>query len=159
MLTLFACSLAMAAPLAAPWVVRESPAPVRAVQVNERGEELVVYRTPADDVVLELHTVPGFSGLARTSCPTFQIDDREPLHHFTLDEGCTLDSGRATFRLGTIRDGQLVSLAAHRLMNGGEVDFRFVTEDGSYHESTFALTSSKRALRAALGSETRVDPE
>lgn len=109
--------------------------------------------------MLAFTTPPGFSGLARTSCPTFQVDDRLPLHHFEIGAACEVEAGGARYRLGPIRDGLHVSLVTHRLMNGGTVAFRFLTEDGAYHESTFALTRSKRAVAAALGTETRVEPE
>jgi hypothetical protein len=81
------------------------------------------------------------------------------MHFFEIDRSCRIEVDRAIYALGEIRNKALTSLVVHRMMNGHTVAFRYVTQDGAYHESNFALIRSKQALRNALGLDTRVSPE
>ena len=167
LLTIFLLSAFIAFHLAsapaAPWTVlhAESTANtdfVHAVQVNEAGGEIKVFRDARSQVFLEFKITPGFSGLSRSSCPTFQIDRLIPMHYFNVDRSCQVEAHRAVYDLGQIEDNTLTSLVVHRLMNGGKVAFRYLTQDGTYHELSFALSQSKEALTSALGIDTRIAP-
>ena len=63
-----------------------------------------------------------------------------------------------TIVLGDIVDDLIISLPLHRLMNGNQVAFRFVTSTGEYREAVFSLSGSKQVLTRALGSSVRVEP-
>ena len=157
-----ACNAAAAA--AAPWTLRESNAIAaagyaHAVQVDNSGGEIRVFRDDHARVFLEFKISPGFDGFSRSSCPTFQIDGRKPMHFFDIDRSCRVDVSRAIYALGQIRNKVLTSLVLHRLMNGGTVAFRYLTQNGAYHESRFALLQSKQVLRNALGLDTHISPE
>ena len=58
--------------------------------------------------------------------------------------------------LGTVRNRVLVSAAVDQLMNGTQIEFRYVSEDGGYHEADFPLKGSSAAIRRALGRDVRV---
>lgn len=129
-----------------------------AVQVNDAGSELKVFRDARSHVFLEFKITPGFSGLSRSSCPTFQIDRLIPMHYFSVDHSCHIEAARVVYDLGQIRNNALTSLVVHRLMNGVKVAFRYLTQDGTYHESRFALSRSKEVLTTALGVDTQITP-
>lgn len=157
------CSVA-SAPVAAPWTLRDSNAIAEvgyahAIQVDNAGGEIRVFRDDRARVFLEFKISPGFDGFSRSSCPTFQIDRRMPMHFFDIDRSCRVDVDRAIYALGQIRNKVLTSLVLHRLMNGGTVAFRYLTQNGTYRESSFALLQSKQALRNALGVDTHISPE
>lgn len=136
-----------------------NPDYAQAVQVNEAGGEIKVFRDAEAQVFLEFKITPGFSGLSRSSCPTFQIDRHIPMHYFNVEKSCHVEAARVVYDLGQIRDNVLTSLVVHRLMNGVKVAFRYLTQDGTYHESRFALSRSKEALTSALGVDTQITPD
>ncbi len=156
-------ALHLTSAVAAQWTLHRAPSDtggdhVLAVQVNDSGSEIKVFRNGRAEVFLEFKKSPGFSGLSRSSCPTFQIDRRIPMHYFNVDQSCHIDADRVVYDLGQIRDNALTSLVVHRLMNGGKVAFRYLTQDGTYHESRFELSRSKEILTSALGVDTLVTP-
>jgi hypothetical protein len=155
--------LYLAPAVAAQWTLHEVESNVgddyaQAVQINDAGNEIKVFRDADAQVFLEFKISPGFSGLSRSSCPTFQIDRRVPMHYFDVDQSCYIEPDRAVYDLGQIRNNTLTSLVVHRLMNGGKVAFRYLTQDGTYHESRFALSQSKQTLTSVLGEDTRITP-
>ncbi|MGR8918366.1 MAG: hypothetical protein ACU85V_02015 [Gammaproteobacteria bacterium] len=115
-----------------------------------------MYRDAAARVVMEFAT-RSTSGIRPSSCPTFQVDQRKPLHYFALGEDCTVDGRSARFVVATLPGGPVTSLVLYRLLNGGAVSFRYASRDGGYHESRFTLRGSKQALEGALGA-LEVDP-
>ncbi len=116
-----------------------------------------MYRDTAGAVHLEF-TTSAPDGLERSSCPTFQVDDRTPLHFYPVGPGCQVDGRRAIYTVASIAGARVESLPLYRLMNGGRVAFRYQTQDGTYHESVFSLRASKQALLGALGRDLTVDP-
>lgn len=123
---------------------------------NEDDESLQVHRA-GDRVVLEFTAnVP--QGLIRSSCPTFQIDNRSPQHFFTSGADCQVDGATARYDVSVLVNDRTVSLVLYRLINGSRVYFRYLTPDGSYHQSVFSLSQSKQALLGALGGTIEVDP-
>ena len=153
--------LAIAPALDAAWGTRPADARSRNVYplafvANEGGDELVVSRNADNEVRLSIRIKSGFRSLSRSSCPTFQIDRRIPMHFFEIGNGCNIGMVEATYNLGRVQSRRITSLILHRLMNGSNVAFRYTTQDGTYHEARFPLTRSKRALRNAIGRDTRV---
>lgn len=121
------------------------------------GASLAVYRNDTGDVYLRFRTRPGQLP-SRAMCPTFQIDDRTPVHHVAPGPACAIEGRDATYHLATIAGGATESLSLYRLMNGGRVAFRFSTQDGGYDETVFGLGGSKQALLDVLGRPLTVDP-
>lgn len=143
---------------AAPWRVRAPGGEAaRAEIVNEQGDLLAVYRGDDDAVLAEFVTAAP-SPLGATSCPTFQIDQRRPLHHFERGDRCAVQGHRARFTLARLDGRRLESAVLYQLMNGSTVAFRFVTGNGAYHEARFPLTRSKNAMLRVLGRDLDVQP-
>lgn len=155
-------TLALLLPLAASaalWNVRPAPqakASPWAVVSSTAGDELAVYRDKYNHVHLRLSIAGTFMRLAPKHCPTFQFDSVQPLYHLPLDERCHIDKKHAVIDLGTVRNRVLVSAAVDQLMNGTQIEFRYVSEDGGYHEADFPLKGSSAAIRRALGRDVRV---
>lgn len=158
--TLFCACLLQAAGAAADWRLEQPPSgrPVARV-ADPHGAAVALYRDDSGQILLEFRIKPGFSGLARESCPTFQVDTREPLFHTSVGAGCAVEADRALLTLATVAGRRLESQAVYDLMNGERLAFRYVTEDGTYREITFTLTHSADAIRGAVGRDVRIGAE
>ena len=128
---------------------------VDAIQVNDVGGKIKIFRREDSHVVLEFKVAPRFSGLSRLSCPTFQITPGTIFHHFDVGQSCHVESNRAAYDLGPIYGGTQPLRAVHAFMNGQKVVFRYLAQDGMYHEMDFTLTLSKQILSRALGIDTQ----
>lgn len=147
-------------PGAAPWHLEPAPQasdPLHARVDNDDNESLVVHRDSNNGIILEF-TTTARHGLGRSSCPTFQIDRRTPQHYFALGERCEVAGPSARYTLATVVTDKVVSLILYRLINGARVAFRYVSQDGTYHQSVFSLSQSKQALMGALGAALTIDP-
>lgn len=144
----------------APWRLAPSPgadgAP-RAVVDDDSGGQVSVYRYDDGRVYLEFKST-ALGGLSRSSCPTFQIDQRLPQHFYRPGEGCVVQQGTARYALAIIEASKAQSLVLYRLLNGNELAFRYRSQGGTYHEDIFSLSRSKQALLGALGESLTVDP-
>ena len=118
---LAALTLPLAA-FAAPWTVRDAPgggnALPRALVTNTSGDELALYRDPQSQVHLQFTAGGAFVILAPKVCPSFQIDQRHPVHHYAIDERCHVDHQRASIDLGQVQNRQLESNVIDQMMNG-----------------------------------------
>jgi hypothetical protein len=155
-------ALALLLPLAASaalWNVRPAPeakAYPWAVVSSAAGDELAVYRGKDNQVHLRFSIAGTFNRLAPSHCPTFQFDGASPLYHLPLDQTCHVDKKHALIDLGAVRNRVLVSAAVDQLMNGTQIEFRYQSADGGYHEADFPLKGSSAAIRRALGRDVRV---
>lgn len=154
---LLLCAMTSAAP-AAEWRLVGGAEP-RALVADDGGNALALYRDRPGRIYLEFQPHGGFSRLARTSCPTFQVDRRTPLHHAALGDGCRIEDNRAIYTLATVQERTLVSRPVYDLMNGSRVAFRYVTEDGTYREVVFTLSRSADAIRGAVRRDLRIRAE
>ena len=143
----------------ATWTVRDQEAlglnPVAYAQ-SANGERVAIFLGDGSVVYLCLQLGAGFETFSASNCPTFQIDDRTPMHHFEVGYRCAVVAKRATYLLGPIVDQEITSLVLHRFMNGNQVSFRYTVKNGQYRQSIFPLGSSKQALTRALGSDTHI---
>ncbi len=124
---------------------------------GEHGQRLEMFVDARDTIFLRFTLGQGFETFAATSCPTFQIDERKPMHHFNPGPQCTVSSKDVTFSLGEIVDRGIRSLVVHRLLNGNAVTFRYTVSNGQYREATFSLSRSKQAMRKLLGYGLKVE--
>ena len=129
---------------------------VVAVNKNSQGQTTEVFLGTGQTVYLRLSLGTGFETFGITSCPTFQIDSRLPLHHFDVGERCIINKKVATFELGKISDDEIESLVLHRLMNGNNVAFRYTINSGQYRRAQFNLDRSKQALTRVIGADTHI---
>lgn len=127
-----------------------------AYATSASGQVAEIFVGDGNTVFLQLILGEGFETFAESKCPTFQIDDRQPMHHFEVGGRCTIADKRVKYRLGQIVDTEITSLILHRLINGNRVTFRYVVKSGQYRQASISLGSSKQALAQALGSDTRI---
>jgi len=142
---------------AAQWDIVEEPvpggggAPVRVAKVeNDSGHVLRIYLDEGA-VVGVFALREGFDRLAAESCPTYRVDDREPVPLASLDGGCRIDGKSARFVLGREHEGTIRSEPLHRLMNGTAIVFRYRMAALGYRQTEFSLNRSKYAVRGAVG--------
>ena len=124
---------------------------------NERGQQLELFVDDLDVIFLRITLGQGFETFATSSCPTFQIDNRKPMHHFDPGPDCAVASKNVTFALGEIVDQGIRSLVVHRLLNGNAVTFRYTESNGQYRQAEFSLSRSKQAMRKLLGYPLKVE--
>ena len=74
---------------------------------SDTGQRVEIYIGDRSTVLLRLILGAGFETFAESSCPTFQIDRREPMHHFEVGYYCAVVAKRATFLLGQINDSAI----------------------------------------------------
>lgn len=129
---------------------------VVAVSKNSTGQTAEVFLGTGQTVYLRLSLGAGFETFGITSCPTFQIDSRLPLHHFDVGKRCTINKKIATFELGKIAGDEIESLVLHRFMNGNNVAFRYTIVSGQYRRARFNLDRSKQALTRVIGADTHI---
>jgi hypothetical protein len=129
----------------------------RALVDNDKGATLTVFRNEKGAVFIEFTTVAP-DGLARSSCPTFQIDTRTPVHFYALGADCTVSGKAVRYSVAQITDARVESLALHRLLNGNRLEFRYLTQGGNYQQSVFSLRQSKQAMLGALGETLKIAP-
>lgn len=124
---------------------------------GEHGQRLELFVDERDTLLLRLALGQGFETFAASSCPTFQIDERKPVHHFNPGPQCAVASKTVTFSLGGIVNRSMRSLVVHRLLNGNAVTFRYTIANGQYREAKFSLSRSKQAARKLLGYALKVE--
>lgn len=124
---------------------------------NEHGQRLEVFVDERNVIALRITLGQGFEAFAAATCPTFQIDDRIPMHHFVPGPECVVAGKTATFPLGEIVDQGIRSLIVHRLLNGNAVTFRYTVSNGQYRQAKFSLSRSKQAVRKLLGYPLKVE--
>ena len=127
-----------------------------AYATSATGQRAEILMGDRNTVILRLRLSAGFETFAESNCPTFQIDDRKPMHHFEVGHHCAIVAKRTTYLLGQIIDSEITSVILHRFMNGNQVTFRYTVKSGQYRQASFSLNSSKQALTRALGSDTSV---
>jgi hypothetical protein len=127
-----------------------------AVATNKTGQRAEIFLGDQLTIYLRLELGAGFETFAETNCPTFQIDDRKPMHHFEIGGRCAIAAKKATFMLGRIENSEIKSLILHRFMNGNKVTFRYTVNNGQYRQAAFSLRASKQALKNALGFDLRI---
>ena len=130
-----------------------------ATLTNGSGDSVEIYRDNNDFVYVVLKLNEGFTSFGISSCATFQIDKRRPVHHYDVGASCTVKSKTMTIFLGDIVDDRVISLPLHRFINGNNVSFRYITSTGEYRQSVFSLSRSKQALSQAIGLNVTVQPK
>ena len=127
--------------------------------VSETGDNLRVYVDDVGDVrgLLSLRT--GFESFVGGVCPTYQVDDGDPLIVGRADSGCVVDTDQTLFIFGRKANRRVRSTALYRIMNGRKVVFRFQLQSVGCREVVFSLRRSKHAVEGAVGRGTRIEKE
>lgn len=130
-----------------------------AAVTNANGDSLRVYRGEEGFVYGEFVLREGFHTLARSTCPTYQIDLKRPVALRSGRDGCEVSERSARFVLGLTEGGHVESAALRGLMDGTRLRFRFHLTGLGYRETEFSLRGSKHALNRAIGTDASVVKE
>ncbi len=123
---------------------------------NSEGYSLEIYKDSNNAVRARFSTHNNLNRLNEKSCPTHQVDKRDPENTSINDAPCIAHRKWAEFVLGYIDGNQVTSTFLHNIMNGSKISFRFILENSGYAETAFSLIGSKRTLTDALGSDLKV---
>jgi hypothetical protein len=123
---------------------------------NSDGYSLEIYRDGNNAVRARFGMHNNQNRLYEKSCPTHQVDRRNPVNTSINDAPCIAHRKWAEFVLGYIAGDEVASTFLHNIMNGSRITFRFILENSGYGETAFSLAGSKRALKEALGSDLKV---
>jgi hypothetical protein len=125
---------------------------------NSDGYSLEIYKDNVGAIRSRFSLNAELDMLAKRSCPTYQIDSRLIDNRSINDAPCLTDLSWSEFILGYIADNNTASSRLNALMNGGTITFRFMLENGSYKETKFSLSGSKKATLSALGTNLTITP-
>jgi hypothetical protein len=125
---------------------------------NEEGYSLEIYKDNVGAIRSRFSLNAALDMLAKRSCPTYQIDSTMLDNRSVNDAPCLTDLSWSEFILGYTENKVVTSEKLNALMNGGTITFRFRLENGSYKETNFSLSGSKRATLSALGSDISIAP-
>lgn len=123
---------------------------------NSEGYSLEIYKDSNNAVRARFSTHNNLNRLNEKSCPTHQVDKRDPENTSINDAPCIAHRKWAEFVLGYIEGNQVTSTFLHNIMNGSKITFRFILENSGYAETAFSLIGSKRTLTDALGTDLKV---
>ncbi len=122
----------------------------QATVTNPHGDKLLVFADQDGHIMTQFNSASPVS-LNQTSCPTFQIDQRQPPHSFPVGQRCRVEGHQALVEIAALSGRTLESRVLYEFINGSRIAFRFTTQDGAYHERSFSLSRSKQAIAKALG--------
>lgn len=125
---------------------------------NEEGYSLEIYKDNVGAIRSRFSLNAALDMLAKRSCPTYQIDSSLLDNRSVNDAPCLTDLAWSEFILGYTENQIVTSKKLNALMNGSTVTFRFMLENGSYSETNFSLSGSKRATFSALGPDISILP-
>ncbi len=125
---------------------------------NKEGYSLEIYKDSVGAIRSRFSLNTTLDMLAKRSCPTYQIDSKLLDNRSINDAPCLTDIVWSEFILGYIANKEITSEKLNALMNGSTITFRFMLENGSYNETNFSLSGSKRATLSALGSGISITP-
>ncbi len=125
---------------------------------NEEGYSLEIYKDNVGAIRSRFSLNAALDMLAKRSCPTYQIDSTLIDNRSINDAPCLTDLAWSEFILGYTENRIVSSDKLNALMNGGTITFRFILENGSYKETNFSLSGSKRATLSALGPDVSILP-
>ncbi|MGB1879692.1 MAG: hypothetical protein ACPHTD_03155 [Gammaproteobacteria bacterium] len=127
----------------------------QATVTNPHGDKLLVFADQDGHVMTQFISASPVS-LNKSSCPTFQVDQRQPPHSFPISQRCRVEGHQALVEIAALSGRKLESRVLYEFINGSRIAFRFTTQDGAYHERSFSLSRSKQAIAAALGDNLQI---
>jgi len=125
---------------------------------NEDGYSLEIYKDSVGAIRSRFSLNTKLDKMAKRSCPTYQIDSRLLDNRSINDAPCLTDLAWSEFIFGYTENNKVVSKKLNALMNGSTIVFRFILENGSYKQTEFSLSGSKKATLSALGSNITITP-
>jgi hypothetical protein len=120
---------------------------------NDAGYTLEFYRDGVSAIRARFSLNPGLATLAKTHCPTFQVDRWSPMNRSANDAACLATPRWAEYVLGYVTDNRIRSERLIQIMEGSLLTFRFRLDGGDYRDAEFNLAGSKRSVTAAVGAD------
>lgn len=125
---------------------------------NDEGYVLEIYQDNTGAIRSRLSLNSKLDQFAKRSCPTYQIG-RYTLDNTSVNDApCLTNVAWTEFILGYTENYAVSSKKLNAFLNGNSVIFRFILENGSYQETSFSLSGSKRAVLSAFGSGITIEP-
>ncbi len=118
---------------------------------NSEGYSLEVYRDKNDAIRSRFSINSHLGRLLEGQCPTFQVDNHEPINRSVNGALCIAHARWAEFVLGYANNNEVKSKLLNMLRNGDEIIYRFPLENGNYAETSFSLAGSRRTVENSLG--------
>lgn len=125
---------------------------------NNEGYSLEIYKDSVGAIRSRFSLNTALDMFAKRSCPTYQIDTRLRDNRSINDAPCLTDLAWSEFILGYISNENVTSARLNALMNGSTIVFRFMLNNGSYKETQFSLSGSKRATLSVIGNNITINP-
>lgn len=120
--------------------------------MNEEGYTLEIYKDNIGAIRSRFSLNKALDKFAKRSCPTYQIG-RYTLDNTSINDApCLTELSWTEFILGYEENSVVSSKKLNAFLNGNNVIFRFMLDNGSYQETQFSLTGSKRAVITSFGS-------
>ena len=126
--------------------------------INEEGYILEIYKDNGGAIRSRLSLNAELDQFATKSCPTYQIGRYTFDNTSVNDAPCLTNLSWSEFILGYSENFVVSSRKLNAFLNGNNVIFRFILENGSYQETSFSLSGSKRAVLNAFGSGITIQP-
>lgn len=126
---------------------------------NDEGYTLEIYKDNVGAIRTRFSLNSELDQFAKRSCPTYQIGRYTLDNRSINDAPCLTDVSWTEFILGYAENFVVSSKKLNAFLNGNNVIFRFMLENGSYQETLFSLSGSKRAVLSAFGSGITIQPD
>jgi hypothetical protein len=124
---------------------------------NEEGYTLEIYKDNNGAIRSRFSLSTKLDKFAKKSCPTYQIGRFTLDNRSVNDAPCLTDVSWSEFILGYEENSIVSSKKLNAFLNGNNVTFRFMLDNGSYQETLFSLSGSKRAVLSSFGSGVTID--
>ena len=118
---------------------------------NAEGYSLEIYKDNVGAIRSRFSLSDTLDSFAKRSCPTYQIDARLLDNRSINDAPCLTQQDWSEYILGYIVDDNVTSRFLNALVNGSNITFRYMLDNGNYKETGFSLAGSKRATLTVLG--------
>ena len=125
---------------------------------NKNGYSLEIYKDTVGAVRARFTLNSSLNLISKTICPTYQVDLTLVKNTSFNDAPCISNLNWSEFILGYITNNNITSLSLDALLNGNEVIFRYVLDNGSYKETSFSLAGSKRTVLKVIGKNIILNP-
>ena len=119
---------------------------------NEEGYSLEIYKDNVGAIRSRFSLNTDLDAFADRSCPTYQIGRFTLDNRSVNDAPCLTNLSWSEFILGYSENFVISSRKLNAFLDGNTVTFRFMLDNGSYQETSFSLSGSKRAALTAFGS-------
>ncbi|TFH47962.1 MAG: hypothetical protein E4H01_07255 [Lysobacterales bacterium] len=152
--SLFLAGALLTLPAVAQWRVAQETPPGAEHRIhvalidNESGHHLRLFNDASQNVRGIFTIRDGFDTIDPGVCPTYRVDEREPMRVTFEKERCRILLKQVEFILE--KTGEVDNRELQQIMDGSNIIFRYRLVGGNYRETKFTLRGSKYALTTAV---------